>query len=114
MHSGSNTIDKVAWHNKNSEGRTHTVGTKAANELGLFDMSGNVEEWTLDIGIEYFLPEKHLMNPMAPSGHVIGETTYNYCLGGSWNDNNFSCRTNCRSKYSSGENFVGFRLVVEP
>jgi len=45
-YSGSNNIDNVAWYYKNSEEKTHPVGTKLANELGIHDMSGNVWEWT--------------------------------------------------------------------
>ena len=45
-YSGSNNIGEVAWYNDNSDGRSHNVMTKAPNELGIYDMTGNVWEWT--------------------------------------------------------------------
>lgn len=47
-YAGSNDIDAVAWYSLNSGGKTHAVGTKQSNELGLYDMTGNVYEWCWD------------------------------------------------------------------
>ena len=69
--SGSNEADTVAWYKENSKQRTHPVGVKKPNELGLYDMSGNVEEWCWDAYYwrdEYTKPEKSMR----------------VCRGGSW------------------------------
>jgi formylglycine-generating enzyme required for sulfatase activity len=50
IYSGGNNVDAVAWHSYNSRGGTRAVGTKAANELGIYDMSGNVFEMCEDLG----------------------------------------------------------------
>ena len=47
-YSGSADVNAVAWYNGNAGGGTHVVGTKLGNELGIFDMSGNVFEWCFD------------------------------------------------------------------
>ena len=64
-YSGSNTIGDVAWYYDNSGSTTHDVATKAANELGIYDMSGNVYEWCQDWYDEYSSSPQN--NPTGPS-----------------------------------------------
>jgi len=78
-YSGSNDINTVAWYDSNSGLTTHSVGTKTANELGLFDMSGNVWEWNWDIFGSY--PSGAQTNP-----HGATSESYRMIRGGSWSD----------------------------
>ena len=64
-YAGSDNIDDVAWYTGNSGGATHPVATKASNELGLYDMSGNVLEWCHDIYGDYVTGRQD--NPVGPS-----------------------------------------------
>ena len=105
-YSGSNTIGDVAWYYSNSSSTTHTVGTKAANELGTFDMSGNVCEWVWDIYGSY--PSGSQNNPTgANSGSA------RVFRGGSWSDYADVCTVSSRfySNATASGNDVGFRCV---
>ena len=109
-YSGSNTVGDVAWYAANSSS-IHQVGTKQANELGIYDMSGNVSEWCSDwYGSNYYSSSSQT-NPTGPtsgSNRVL--------RGGSWDCNAQSCRVSNRYYYHPSDRYRmhGFRLVCEP
>ena len=82
MYAGSNTLDDVAWYNANAAGTTHPVGTKAPNELGIYDMSGNVYEYCLDFSDGNPYPSAdHQYNPtgvLTGNGRIIRGGSIDY------------------------------------
>lgn len=108
-YAGSDSLDGVAWCLENSGGKTHPVGQKHANELGLFDISGNVWEWCWD-----WYKGPYSSNQSNPLEAVSGN--FRVYRGGSWSRSACCCRaTNrnyCTPTYSSTD--LGFRLVFVP
>ncbi len=110
QYSGGNDIDKVAWDRDNSDGYTHAIMNKTSNELGLYDMSGNVCEWCQDIYGSY--DSKPQVNPTgATSGfnRVVRGGSW-----GNWDSYAKDCRTANRNNYAPTNKFnnFGFRLVL--
>ena len=108
-YSGSNNIFDVAWHDGNSGSKTHAVGSKTANELGIYDMSGNVWEWCSDWYGGYSAGAQ--TNPHGPSSG-----SRRVLRGGSWYSYARGCRVSARrsSDPDSSNNSIGLRLVLVP
>ena len=102
MFAGSNSIEEVAWYKNNANGKTHPVGEKAPNELGLYDMSGNVWEWTETLAHSY----RDTSTDRNGSKFIR--------RGGSWWHDSKNCRVSKRyasdeTKKTSG---LGLRVVI--
>jgi len=107
IYSGSNTLDDVGWYADNSDGKTKPVGTKRPNALGLYDMSGNVDEWVSDRYGAY--SDGALNNPTGP------ESGFSRIVrGGSSRLGAESARVSSRGGWSAGSSnaFLGFRLAI--
>ncbi len=105
QYSGSNNLSDVAWYTSNSGDKTHAVKTKQPNELGLYDMSGNVWEWCQDWYGDY--TSRAQMNPTGPSSG-----SYRVSRGGGWYGDAGYCRVSnryCNTPGNRGDN-LGFRL----
>ena len=107
-YAGSNNIGDVAWYDGNSEYKTHAVGTKSPNELGIYDMSGNVLEWCQDWKGSYSSASQ-----TNPTGASSGSNRV--LRGGSWFNNARDCRSSNRDIGSPDTRYngvSGLRLVL--
>lgn len=116
-YSGSNNLDEVAWYGKNSDFKTHEVGKKRPNELGLYDMSGNVSEWCQDIFDCDFYSRSVEYNPCCNVGSGSSPHVHR---GGFYTLDDAELIQLCRVSYRNwriedgnynGEGIMGFRLV---
>ena len=106
---GGNVLDQVAWYRSNSDQKVHAGGLKSPNELGLYDMAGNVREWCGDFYGPYYYKESPEENPAGPPAG-----TNRVMRGGSFaNSENFLRATyrNGELPYNSAPG-IGFRLLI--
>jgi formylglycine-generating enzyme required for sulfatase activity len=108
-YAGRNNINFVAWYSGNSGNRTHPVGTMEPNELGLYDMSGNVWEWVFDWFDFYTDSPTPVVNPKGPDN---GD--FRIVRGGSWYGYIGGSRVACRGSDdpSNKRSYIGVRLVL--
>jgi formylglycine-generating enzyme required for sulfatase activity len=106
---GGNKVDLVAWHEKNSDAKTHAVGAKQANAFGLYDMSGNVWEWVQDCNGSY---QDAPTNGAARSG--CDASSRRMLRGGSWYYDAKFARAAFRVSNSATirDKGIGFRLAI--
>ena len=106
-YAGSNMIDHVAWYNGNSNNKTHAVGQLSPNELGLYDMSGNVGEWCYDRFGDYNNNSQN--NPTGPSSG-----SYRVDRNSGWESPAEGCRVSRRgcTNIDYFINWLGLRLAL--
>lgn len=114
-YSGSNNLSDVGWYDDNSDQTMHTVGMKKPNELGVYDMSGNIEEWCSDWYIDWYNVQE-CNSEVNPTGPAKGKDGMTVVRNGSFTGSEYGCRIFTRNYFpgESGSALIGFRLALIP
>lgn len=109
-YAGRRLPQEVAWFDRDSRDHVHPIGRKKPNELGIYDMSGNVEEWCADWYAGNYGSKNTIENPRGPASgnsHVV--------RGGSWNSSASEVSVTRRAAYLPGTkaNSLGFRVAMD-
>ena len=113
-YAGGNSPSNLGWFDENSLGVVHPIGQKKANELNIYDMVGNVNEWCLDrYGVKYYQTCAKQQTVINPKGLI--RSKYRVIRGGSWFNNSLSLSVRHRDKLlpESQLGTLGFRIVQE-
>ncbi|MGL4629528.1 MAG: SUMF1/EgtB/PvdO family nonheme iron enzyme, partial [Cetobacterium sp.] len=106
VYAGSNNIDELAWYNNNSGSKTHAVGTKKPNELGIYDCSGNVLEWCYDTSDNGYISEDkpYIYDESVGGRRLKGGSWYHSCI-------NMEVFYRCDCVSDDWDDNIGFRVV---
>lgn len=110
---GSDQLKNVGWFKENSHGETKDVGQKLPNDLGIFDMSGNVSEWCSDWwNVDYY--ENCTKKEITQNPQGVEQGTFRVRRGGSWNDPGRHCSNAIRNGWPPrhSDPYLGFRIVL--
>ncbi|MBO5768974.1 MAG: SUMF1/EgtB/PvdO family nonheme iron enzyme, partial [Bacteroidales bacterium] len=113
VYSGSNNIDEVAWYNGNAKGIIQKVKQMKPNELGIYDMTGNVEEHVLDYYAPY--PLSNQIDPVIKVPESTNSSKLHVVRGGTFSSSSVSCYNYSRdylTSSASSYDYAGFRLAL--